>query len=550
MRRLLVLTASLLCFTLIIFSCQKEVSFESPVNASGSLQSDANGDCLPKTVQGLYKAGTLLNPDSNYIEVQVNVLSGGPYTITTDTVNGFSFAGSGGFSAAGLNTVRLKANGTPTAAGVFTFTVQFDSTFCAIDVTVLPAGSSGGPAVFTLQGAGGSCGSFTPNGTYNAGTALTSSNTVTVGVNVTTVGTYTVSTNTVNGYLFSATGFFAGTGTQTITLNGAGTPTSPGTNTFTVTAGSSTCTFTITVGNTGPVTCGTANGTYTAGTALTTSNTVTAQHTYNAAGSYNVSTNNVNGYGFGMTNITVSSTQVGTPINITLTGAGTPTAAGTNTFTLNYGDGSTCTFTVTVNAGTVTPTDHFILTDNSWWSYSQNITPTPGDTLKRSIIGTASITGTPYKMMKELNTDGTFDDTLYFRKTGNNYREYTWTDAYASFYFDVAQTDSILMMKEGLNTNDTWTSPEYTGTDGGVPTKLKYIFTCTNNNATVTLNGRTYTNVYIVITQPQVSVNNGPYGNDVITMTNYYAQGVGWIYQKITYQGTDFVISGRYNQVF
>ncbi len=106
------LTAFLGLFLLTFFnSCQKEVSVEIGLPARGSLQGDG-GDCLPKTVAGTYMAGRAFT-DSNFVEVTVNVLIAGPYTIATDTLNGYSFKATGTFAGAGVNTVRLKGNGTP-----------------------------------------------------------------------------------------------------------------------------------------------------------------------------------------------------------------------------------------------------------------------------------------------------------------------------------------------------------------------------------------------------------------------------------------------------
>jgi hypothetical protein len=228
-------------------SCQKEVSFENDGTLSaGSLQSDSTGDCLPKTVAGSYVEGTALNGDSSYIEVQVNVTQAGSYTINTETVNGIYFSVSGAFTTTGINTVKMKGNGTPLAAGIYNFIVAYDSTECTIAVTTLPPGS-GGPAAFTLSGDPGTCMNFVPTGTYTAATPLTATNTVTINVDVTTIGTYNVSTTESNGMTFTGAGTFSAMGPQSIILTGTGTPTAAGTTNIPVKADNSTCSFTIDV---------------------------------------------------------------------------------------------------------------------------------------------------------------------------------------------------------------------------------------------------------------------------------------------------------------
>ena len=157
MRNLLTCLVTVAVFAL-LNSCQKEVSVEYGEPANGSLRSSA-GDCLPKLVAGSFIATKALN-DSNFIEVTVDVLSAGPYTIFTDSLNGYSFKASGTFANTGSNTVRLKATGKPVVSGINNFTVFFDSSFCDIAITVLPAGSSGGPAAFSLAGAPAGCTAF------------------------------------------------------------------------------------------------------------------------------------------------------------------------------------------------------------------------------------------------------------------------------------------------------------------------------------------------------------------------------------------------------
>ena len=242
----------LLAAVLFISSCQKELSIETgSVPSVGSLQSDVSGDCLPKTVNGIYEAGKALNGTAHYIEVQVDVTATGAYTVFTDTINGVWFRAVGVFTATGLNTIKLKGNGTPVNAGVNVYVVQYNETECSVAVTTLPAGGAN-PAVLTLAGAPGACMVSNTAGTYVVGVPLDISNSVTIGVDVTTLGTYTISTPVSNGLIFSGTGVVAA-GAQTITLTGTGTPVAAGPTNVVVIVGTSTCSFTINVTGTPPV---------------------------------------------------------------------------------------------------------------------------------------------------------------------------------------------------------------------------------------------------------------------------------------------------------
>src|SRR5689334_1901759 len=231
--RLISATLGVILLLGLFFSCTREKSFELGAPASGSLQSDETGDCLPKTAVGAFIAGKALN-DSNYLDVQVNVASEGTYTIHTDTVNGYYFSGVGSFDHAGLNDIHLAAGGTPKIARQDTFTVIFDTSFCFTNVTVLPPGSISGPATFTLQGSGDTCMVSSVSGTYVQGTPLAATNTVTIKINATAPGTYNLTTNNVNGFQFSGAGTIAAPGEQSITLTASGTPTAADSTVFTV----------------------------------------------------------------------------------------------------------------------------------------------------------------------------------------------------------------------------------------------------------------------------------------------------------------------------
>lgn len=236
--------------------------------ATGILGASA-GVCTPVTTAGTYTQGVALN-STNTATVQVTVTTPGTYTISTNTVNGVSFSGSGTFTATGVQSVILNGSGTPVASGNQTFAVTFGSSTCNFTINF---GAGVPPATGTLGGAPGSCTPIVLAGTYTQGVALTSSNTVQVQVNVATTGSYTIATNTVNGVSLTGSGTFTTTGLQNVILTGSGTPVSAGSQNFIVTFGSSTCNFSITFN------AGTSTGDYfpvTAGSNWAYGNTTTA----------------------------------------------------------------------------------------------------------------------------------------------------------------------------------------------------------------------------------------------------------------------------------
>ncbi|GEM_PF-2410476 len=100
----------------------KEVSY-----ATGNIQPNATytigtgGSCDNTVVHGVYYVSVLLKP-YNYVTIEVNVSTLGQYTIMTDTINGYSFYGSGIFTSTGPQNIDLAANDIPAAAQTDTFT--------------------------------------------------------------------------------------------------------------------------------------------------------------------------------------------------------------------------------------------------------------------------------------------------------------------------------------------------------------------------------------------------------------------------------------------
>ena len=230
--------SSLLFFFALSFllSCNKEFSLEGKAAGGSAIFTfeGSPGVCTDAVVTGYYQAGSLLDAN-DIVTIAVNVSTIGSYSITTPTVNGIQFSGSGSFASPGLQTIRLIGSGVPISAGTYSFSPGLNG--CEFLATI------SGTAAYTLNETPGNCGSFSISGSYIAGEILSASNFATVTVTITAIGTYRIYTGEINGISFSASGIFTATGLQTVQLNGLGTPLLPGT--FSYTPGVSSCSITV-----------------------------------------------------------------------------------------------------------------------------------------------------------------------------------------------------------------------------------------------------------------------------------------------------------------
>jgi hypothetical protein len=352
---------SLLFSALFFTSCQKEYSTESTPSTTATFTYDGEpNNCVAAVIQGAYLTGTPLD-STNTAVIAVDVTKLGTYSITTNTINGIKFSGSGIFTAKGSQDIILTGSGTPVAQGPYGFKTA--TTGCTFTIDVISAGPA---AVFTYTATTGNCTGQIINGTYTSGINLGGTNTVDLKVNVTVAGSYTVTTNTANGVSFSGSGTLA-TGAQTIRLTGQGKPAAAGP--FTFTPANNGCAFPITfapplppatftfAGTPGNCTTPVISGTYTAGTALAAANTITLTVNVTVAGAYSVTTNSVNGVTFsGSGAFAVTGVQT-----ITLTSTNTPSSAGNFSYT-PAGTGG-CNFNITYNpaAGGGTPASTYYL---------------------------------------------------------------------------------------------------------------------------------------------------------------------------------------------
>lgn len=126
----------LIIFTILLYSCKKEYSYEGGPPSSGYLLKDINNNCTQVVVGGNYFIGRTLT-DSNFLQVQLHVSRPGSYSIKSNKNNGYSFFASGNFSDTGIVVIKLPASGKPQTAGADIFTISYDSSVCEATVTVV-----------------------------------------------------------------------------------------------------------------------------------------------------------------------------------------------------------------------------------------------------------------------------------------------------------------------------------------------------------------------------------------------------------------------------
>src|SRR4051794_38598602 len=293
----------LLCI-LMLTTCAKEYSYEGGKGGAVLTFIGAPGECAGSIISGNFYLDTALT-SNNTVSLMVNVSTIGSYNISTGTVNGISFSGTGNFSDTGIQKIILTGTGIPDTSGAFSFEIP-GSTGCSFTITVVNAP----PADFLLSGQPNDCENPDIKGNYVAGTPMFGSDTISINVMVNSVGPYTVTTDTVDGISFSASGKFTAPGNQKITLKALGTPGNPGIEYFTVKAGISQCSFPVRIINGPPlatyvlesgygvpnsVCISTVNGDYTSNTPLSNSNTVKMQIYVAELGKFTISTEKING---------------------------------------------------------------------------------------------------------------------------------------------------------------------------------------------------------------------------------------------------------------
>ncbi len=101
------------------------------------------GSCVSTTVNGIFNIGAALDA-TNTVTLDASVIKTGYWAINTDTINGYSFSGTGIFGSTGTIQVTLYASGTPITAQTdnFTTVAENNSGTCTFSVTIGTCGGS------------------------------------------------------------------------------------------------------------------------------------------------------------------------------------------------------------------------------------------------------------------------------------------------------------------------------------------------------------------------------------------------------------------------
>ncbi len=111
---------------------------------------DVIGDASGELICSVNLVGTYFNPaaldgSTNYIEIDLNFLSSGNWSVTTDELNGYSFSGAGSVVTSGNHRITIVASGLPAniQTDEFTITLSNSTATCPVSVNVIDIYRSG-----------------------------------------------------------------------------------------------------------------------------------------------------------------------------------------------------------------------------------------------------------------------------------------------------------------------------------------------------------------------------------------------------------------------
>ena len=287
-----------------------------------------------KDETGAYQEARPMNA-TNTLPFNVVVNTTGGYSVTSDTVNGVSFASSGTFTSTGSQTITLIASGTPLHYGRYHYSIHLGAQLCAFSVKYTHAISSNCSLItnaLPTQLVNGQSYSGTITAPYSSGNGGTYlSDTVTnEGLKITRpAGTYAVAGGTI---VYTLSGTFTGAtgGNIAFELPGSGCVIHGGSVIYDTRYA---------------VNCsGSPTGKFQMGLPMSASNTNRIHVGVLSGGSYIIKTDTVNGVSFADSGIFTTS---GYGVQVNLHASGTPAAAGTFNYKVKLANGDSCSFSVT-----------------------------------------------------------------------------------------------------------------------------------------------------------------------------------------------------------
>ena len=117
---------------ILLISCEKGTLDDSPA-VFNLVEVDS---CSPTLANGIFRQGEMLST-AQHFQLPIHISKIGKWSISTDTVNGFSFTAHGEFTDTGRQVISLNASGIPSSPGNFSFSVTMGSIKRTISVSIL-----------------------------------------------------------------------------------------------------------------------------------------------------------------------------------------------------------------------------------------------------------------------------------------------------------------------------------------------------------------------------------------------------------------------------
>lgn len=140
----------------LITSCEKDESLNGDNNEA--VQNTAEWTFIGGSynyIGGPYVKNKEIEESTSYVEIRVNVTKGGTYNLSTNTINGYNFSGTGELDVleeGAYQVIRLWASGTPINSGTIEFEVTFGESSATFNSYVVPIDATELESKIVIQG--------------------------------------------------------------------------------------------------------------------------------------------------------------------------------------------------------------------------------------------------------------------------------------------------------------------------------------------------------------------------------------------------------------